>query len=86
MLISNNHRVLFTVYKLHCKGYLRQASTNLTAKFAVCKSTDDLFTASSAGAFPCNGWQVADMRGRQDEKEMSSFSQKRSPIFSDAEV
>ena len=49
----------------------------------MCKSTDnDLFTASSAGALPCNGWQVADMCGRQDEKEMSSFSKKKDPLFS----
>lgn len=32
---------------------LWKVSTNLTAKFAVCKSIgDDLFTASSAGALP----------------------------------
>ena len=34
---------------------LKEISTNLTAKFAVCKSFDnDLFTASSAGALPQN--------------------------------
>ena len=34
---------------------LWEVSTNLTPKFAVCESiNNDLFTASSAGALPCN--------------------------------
>ena len=63
---------------------LKDVSTNLTAKFAVCKSLDDdLFTASSAGAMPRNRQQVADMRRRQVEKETScSFGKKKDPLFS----
>ena len=61
---------------------LREVSMNLTAKFAVCKSTvDDLFTASSAGALPRNRQQVSDMQRHRDEKE-TSLSKKKDPLFS----
>ena len=61
---------------------LREVSTNLTAKFAVCKSTDDdLFTASSAGALPRNRQQVSDMQRRRNEKE-TSLGKKKDPLFS----
>ena len=62
---------------------LQQACTNLTAKFGVCKSTDDdLFTVQSAVALPSNNQQVADMCRHRDEKETSSFSKKKDPLFS----
>ena len=57
---------------------LKDISTNLAEKFAVCKSLeDDWFTASSAGAVPQNRQQFADMRRRQVEKETSSLFGKK---------
>ena len=76
---ANSHRVVRTMPITLQK--LWQASTNLTAKFAVCKSTDDLFIASSASTLSRNTQQVANMRRCRDEKETSSFSKKKDPLF-----
>ena len=74
MRILNNQRVLSAPCQVHY---------SLIAKFTVCKSGDDLFTALSAGALPRNRQQVADMRRYQVEKETSSlFGKKKDPLFS----
>ena len=62
---------------------LKSVATNLTPKFAVCDSqTEDLLTASSAGALPCNRQQVADMRRRREDDKEHFFSKKKDPLFS----
>ena len=64
---------------------LRRVSTNLTAKFAVCESTNDdyLLKASCAGSVSRNRQQAADMRRRTEETVGTSLcTKKKDPLFS----
>ena len=64
---------------------LKDVSSSLTPKFAVCKATGEVggvMAATSAGSIPRNRQQVSDLRRRCDSNDGVSIGKAKDPLFS----